>query len=41
LGDLQSVHGFRCYDNIAPNAKRQPVLLLVLFLVVKAEDFWR
>jgi len=19
--DLQSVHGFRCYDNIAPNAK--------------------
>ena len=24
--DLQSVHGFRCYDNIAPNAKWQPVL---------------
>jgi len=21
--DLQSVHGFRCYDNIAPNAKCQ------------------
>jgi len=24
--DLQSVHGFRCYDNIAPNAKYQRVL---------------
>jgi len=24
--DLQSVHEFRCYDNIAPNAKRQRVL---------------
>jgi len=26
--DLQSVHGFRCYDDIAPNAKRQRVLVL-------------
>ena len=26
--DLQSVHGFRCYDNIAPNAKCQRVLVL-------------
>ena len=26
--DLQSVHGFRCYDNIAPNAKYQRVLVL-------------
>ena len=24
--DLQSVHEFRCYDNIAPNAKCQRVL---------------
>ena len=24
--DLQSVHGFRCYDNTAPNAKCQRVL---------------
>jgi len=31
--DLQSVHGFRCYDNIAPNAKCQRVLVLVLCLV--------
>ena len=28
--DLQSVHGFRCYDNIAPNAKYQRVLCSVL-----------
>jgi len=26
--DLQSVHGFRCYDNIVPNAKCQRVLAL-------------
>jgi len=26
--DLQSVHGFRCYDNTAPNAKCQRVLVL-------------
>ena len=25
--DLQSVHGFHCYDNIAPNAKCQRVLV--------------
>jgi len=31
--DLKSVHGFRCYDNIAPNAKHQRVLVLVLCLV--------
>jgi len=31
--DLQSIHGFRCYDNIAPNAKRQRVLVLALCLV--------
>ena len=34
--DLQSVHGFRCYDNIAPNAKCQRVLVLVLCLVLLA-----
>jgi len=32
--DLQLVHGFRCYDNTAPNAKCQPALVLVLCLVV-------
>ena len=31
--DLQSVHGFRCYDNTAPNAKCQRVPVLVLCLV--------
>ena len=31
--DLQSVHGFRCYGNIAPNAKYQRVLVLALRLV--------
>ena len=31
--DLQSVHGFRCCDNIAPNAKRQRVLVLALCMV--------
>ena len=31
--DLQSVHGIRCYDNIAPNAKCQRVLVLALGLV--------
>jgi len=30
--DLQSVHGFGCYDNIAPNAKCQRVLVLALSL---------
>ena len=29
-----SVHGFRCYDNIAPNAKCQRVLLLSVCLVI-------
>jgi len=31
--DLQSVHGFRCCDKIAPNAKCQQVLVLTLCLV--------
>jgi len=31
--NLQSVHGFRCYENIAPNAKCQRVLVLALCLV--------
>jgi len=31
--DLQSVRGFSCYDNIAPNAKCQRVLVLVPCLV--------
>jgi len=31
--DLQSVHGFLCYDNIAPNAKCLRVLVLALYLV--------
>jgi len=31
---LQSVHGYRYYDNIAPNAKRKRVLLFALCLVV-------
>jgi len=31
--DLQSVYGFRCYDNIAPNAKCQRVLVLALCVV--------
>ena len=31
--DLQSVHGFRCYDNIAANAKCQRVLVVALCLV--------
>ena len=30
--DLQSVYGFRCYDNTAPNAKCQRVLVLALCL---------
>jgi len=30
---LQSVNGFRCYDNRAPNAKWQGVLVLTLSLV--------
>ena len=31
--DLQSVHRFHCYDNIAPNVQCQQVLLLALCLV--------
>jgi len=31
--DLESVHGFCCHDNIAPNAKCQRVLVLALCLV--------
>jgi len=31
--DLQSLHGFRCYDNISPNTKCQRVLVLALWLV--------
>jgi len=31
--ELQLVHGFHCYDNIAPNAKCQRVLVLALWLV--------
>jgi len=37
--DLQSVHGFHGYDNIAPNAKCQRVLVLGLCLVVSAAVF--
>jgi len=33
--DLQSVHGFRCYDNIALNAKCQWVLAVALCVVDK------
>jgi len=32
--NLQSVHGFRCYDNMALNAKCQRVLVLALCLVL-------
>jgi len=32
--DLQSKHGFRCYNNIAPNAKYQRVLVLAVCLIV-------
>jgi len=31
--DLQAVHEFRCYDNRAPNAKCQRVLVLAVCLV--------
>ena len=34
--DLQSVHGFRCYDNIAPNAKCQRVPVLAVCLILLA-----
>jgi len=40
--DLQSVHRFRCHDNIAPNAKYQQVLVLALSLVINIEmTFWQ
>jgi len=32
--NLQSVHGFRCYGSIAPNAECQRVLVLALCLIV-------
>jgi len=31
--DLQLMHGFRCYDNTAPNTKWQQVLVLTVCLV--------
>jgi len=34
--DLQSVHEFRCYDNIAPNEKCQRVLVLAVCLISDA-----
>jgi len=34
--DFESVHEFRCYDNIAPNAKWQRVLVLALWLIYSA-----
>ena len=33
LADLQSVHGFRCCDNIVPNTKCQRVLVRAVCLV--------
>jgi len=43
--DLQSVHGFSWYDNIAPNAKCRRVLVLavclvsvILIVIMKATD---
>jgi len=35
--DLQPVDGFHCYDNIAPNAKCQQVLVLALCLVLGSD----
>jgi len=32
--DLQSAQGFRCFDNIAPNARCQRMLVVALCLVV-------
>ena len=39
--DLQSVHGFRCYDNMATNAKCERVPLLPLCLVYLVDHFGR
>jgi len=36
--DLQLVHRFHCYDNIAPNAKCQRVLVLALCLVKNIDN---
>jgi len=43
--DLQSMDGFRCYDNIVPNTKCQRVLVLALCLVcvvlqIILKQFW-
>jgi len=32
--DLQSVHGFRCYDDIVPNANCQRLLVIAICLVI-------
>jgi len=38
-GYIQSVHGFRCYDNISPDVKCQRVqLVLALCLVVVIDE---
>ena len=34
--DLQSMHGFRCYDSIAPNAECHRVFVLVQCMVVNS-----
>jgi len=34
LGGFALAHGFRCYDNLAPNAKCQRVLVLAVCLVI-------
>jgi len=42
--DLQSVHGFRCYDNTAPNAKCQRVLVMpgvIVLAATRSEHFFR
>jgi len=31
---MVGVHGFRCYDNMAPNAKCQRVLVLAVCLII-------
>jgi len=37
--NLQSVQGFRCYDNIAPNAKCQRVLVCSLYAWLELVPF--
>ena len=39
--DLQSMHGFRCYNNIAPKAKCQRMLVLAVCLVYLAVVSYR